>query len=695
MERGTRLYRLTSKIQQFSLVKTIRTGLVNMIPILTIGAFALVFKEFPVKAYKEFIASFANGFLFSLFNFVYSATFGVLSVYMTYTISRAYMKSKYDTDVPIVGANITSLIVFFILAGAFLPDFGIDHMGPKSMLYAIIAGYFAALVYRAFYLALRRKTQILTLGADHEFNRMLRTVLPITFTVALAAIGNAFILRVANKESFHDLYIGLLNDLFAGENTGFSKGLGFIALSSLFWFFGIHGNDALEGVMQTYFAPGLEINQMQIAAGLEPSRVLTKEFFDCFVLIGGCGTCLCLFVAILIFSRNRAKRGLAATSALPMAFNINEMMVFGLPIIYNPIMLIPFLVTPVVTYSIAYLAISTGIVPYITSQVAWTTPVFFGGYIATGSYAGALLQLVNLIIGVLIYFPFVKLSDKNTMKNNMALYESFMDYFKTNEQLLQHTKLTEQNNKQGDFAKELLADIKYDLSRNLKLEYQPQYNYDGECVGVETLLRWNHPIYGMLYPPLVVKLIVEANMLKELEEAIFAKAVSEEVKIYQKFGQGIKISINVTGDTVVTDEFLDFMKKLNDKYNFKEKNFCIEVTEQTAVSFTDKTLDQLRQLKNMGLSLAIDDFSMGQTSINYLKHNLFDYLKIDGLLIKEMVDSDNCKEIVQSIVDLASSLNMTVIAEYVELEEQKEMLHKIGCDIYQGHLYSKSLPLDE
>ena len=60
-----------------------------------------------------------------------------------------------------------------------------------------------------------------------------------------------------------------------------------------------------------------------------------------------------------------------------------------------------------------------------------------------------------------------------------------------------------------------------------------------------------------------------------------------------------------------------------------------------------------------------------------------------------MVDSENCKEIVQSIVDLASSLNMTVIAEYVELEEQKEMLHKIGCDIYQGHLYSKSLPLDE
>ena len=694
MSGESRLYKLTTKIQQFSLIKTIRMGLVNMIPILTIGAFALVLREFPVAAYKEFINSFANGFIYSLFNFIFSATFGVLSVFMTYTISRAYMKNKYDTDVPIIGANITSIIVFFILAGANQPDFGIDHMGPKSMLYAIIAGYFAAAIYRAFYLALRRKTTILTLGADHEFNRMLRTLFPIMITVFLFAAVNTLLLRATNMDSFHDLYIKLLNDLFAGENTGFSKGLGFIALSSLFWFFGVHGSDALEGVMQTYFSPGLHINQLQIAAGLEPTRVLTKEFFDCFVLIGGCGSALCLLVAILIFSRNRAKRGLAYTSAFPMIFNINEMMVFGLPIIYNPIMLIPFLVTPVVTYSVSYLAISIGIVPYITAEVAWTTPIFLGGYIATGSAMGSVLQLVNLIIGVLIYFPFVKLLDKNTMKNNMALYENFMEYFKANEQALQHVKLTEQNNKQGDFAKELLADIKYDLSKNLKLEYQPQYNYNGECIGVETLLRWKHPIYGMLYPPLVVKLIIEANMLKELEQAIFTKAVKEEEKIYAKFGQGIKISINVTGDTVVTDEFLDFMKKLNDKYNFKEKNFCIEVTEQTAVSFTDKTLEQLRQIKDMGLALAIDDFSMGQTSINYLKHNLFDYLKIDGLLIKEMVESENCKEIVQSIVDLANSLNMTVIAEYVELDEQKEMLHSIGCDIYQGHLYSKSLPLD-
>ena len=97
----------------------------------------------------------------------------------------------------------------------------------------------------------------------------------------------------------------------------------------------------------------------------------------------------------------------------------------------------------------------------------------------------------------------------------------------------------------------------------------------------------------------------------------------------------------------------------------------------------------------MGLMLAIDDYSMGQTSLNYLKHNIFDMLKIDGSLVKDMTESNNCKEIVQSIIDLTQSLSISVIAEYVETEEQKELLHKMGCDLYQGHLFSKSISLDE
>jgi len=96
----------------------------------------------------------------------------------------------------------------------------------------------------------------------------------------------------------------------------------------------------------------------------------------------------------------------------------------------------------------------------------------------------------------------------------------------------------------------------------------------------------------------------------------------------------------------------------------------------------------------MGLSLSIDDFSMGSTSIHYLKENLFDCIKLDGSLVKGSFTHRNCREIILSISRLAASLGLTVLAEYVETEKQRDALHEIGCDRYQGYLYSPALLLD-
>ena len=97
----------------------------------------------------------------------------------------------------------------------------------------------------------------------------------------------------------------------------------------------------------------------------------------------------------------------------------------------------------------------------------------------------------------------------------------------------------------------------------------------------------------------------------------------------------------------------------------------------------------------MGVTLAIDDFSMGKTSLNYLKDNIFNEIKLDGSLVKGLFTHKNCREIIQSITKLAASLELSVVAEYVETEEQKAVLHEIGCDCYQGYLYSPAVYLDE
>lgn len=690
------LYDFMAKTEQLTLIRTVREGLLNITPVLIIGAFSLILKTFPVSAYQSFLDNFAQGLLRLLLDFIYSATFGVLSIYMTISISRSYTRIKAKTSLSSIGTILASLMSFFILAGAYLDGFGTDSLGPKSMFLAIITGIGASNIYITLYDKIPfGKRRFYSTGADREFNQMLSYLAPLALTVLVFALFNLIIVTVFKTDSFKMLLSSASDKLFSFGKTGFLKGFFFVLLSSLLWFCGIHGSDTLEGVMQIYFTPNLAVNQAAITSGGAPTEILTKEFFDCFVLMGGCGSAICLLIAILIFSRSSARRGLGFAAALPMIFNINELMVFGLPIIFNPIMLIPFVVVPLVSFSVSYIALSAGFVPLITSEVAWTTPIILGGYCATGSFSGSMLQIVNVIIGVLIYLPFVKLYDKRDEEKYRSEYESFAEYFRQNEQELSQLRLIEQKNVYGEFAKALCAELRRDIKNSVVLAYQPQYNYAGKCIGAEALLRMDHPVYGMLYPPLVVKLAKEGEFLAELEEAVFICALNDREKLLETFGSDIKLSVNVSGNTIVTPRFLQFCQRLSSKDSFSSKNICLEVTEQDTLTFDSKTISAFKSLHSLGLSLAIDDFSMGQTSLNYLKENLFDIIKLDGSLVKGLFSNKNCKEIVLSITSLAKSLNLSVIAEFVETEEQKEALHEIGCDIYQGYLYSPAVFLDK
>ena len=457
-----------NQIERLTIVRVVRDSLIHIIPVLIIGAFALIIQTFPVDAYQHVITTLAGGAIMKLSELVYSATFGVLSVYMTYSVSRSYMRLKADPEANDGGAIIASLLSFFILAGAYLPDFGLDCLGPKSMFLSIVTGLLASMLYHIMEGAFRsRRHNLYSAGADRQFNRMLSTLPPIAIVALIFGLLNLLFMNLFQVDSFRMMLSHLFNAIFSIGKVDFFKGFLFVLLSSVLWFFGIHGSDTLEGVMQTYFTPGLAANQTAVAAGQLPTAVLTKEFFDCFVLIGGCGSTICLLIAILLFSKNTARRGLGLAAAFPMIFNINELMVFGLPIIYNPFMLIPFLLTPLVCYSAAYAAITAGLVPVITHEVAWTTPIILGGYTATGSVNGAILQLINVTIGVVIYLPFVRALDRRSEREKQEQYEAFVTYFQSHEQELETVQLTGQQTVYGEFARGLCADLRQGMKQQV------------------------------------------------------------------------------------------------------------------------------------------------------------------------------------------------------------------------------------
>lgn len=220
---------------------------------------------------------------------------------------------------------------------------------------------------------------------------------------------------------------------------------------------------------------------------------------------------------------------------------------------------------------------------------------------------------------------------------------------------------------------------------------QPQFDNTGKCIGAESLLRWNHEKYGIIYPPLVVHLAKESGRLYELETAIIEKSVQDSVEIKKVYGESFKLSVNITVSSLNDKRLLPFLKGLCEKYPFKPGSVCIEITEETALETTEKTSELMKTIKDMGFTFALDDFSMGHTSLQYLQYNQFDLVKLDGNLVKSLLGNVRTKEIINSIVYLSNSLGFRVLAEFVETTKQKEALESIGVKLYQGYLYSPAI----
>ena len=121
----------------------------------------------------------------------------------------------------------------------------------------------------------------------------------------------------------------------------------------------------------------------------------------------------------------------------------------------------------------------------------------------------------------------------------------------------------------------------------------------------------------------------------------------------------------------------------------------VEITEQATLLFNEELVERLSRIKEMGYRLAIDDFSMGNTSIKYLQTNVFDIVKLDGSLTKDILYNDRTKDIIASITKLSHNFNIQVIAEFVETKEQRNALEKVECYLYQGYLYSPAVSLDK
>ena len=680
-----------------NILQAIRESLIMIFPVIMVGAFALVLRSFPVSAYISFIQNFAGGIIDRFLQYLYLATFGVMSLYMVISLAVCYINKLEKEEGNYLGAVFSSLVFFGFMSGMFNDNAdALSCIGVNAIFTGIVSALLATGLYHFFLHKIRWNIHFYTSGAGENYHHMLEHITPIILVSIVAEFINIVIKNWIGAESFQEIYSSALGSLFAITGRNFSSALLYVFILHLLWFFGIHGGNVMEAVHNTCFVPALDINIAAVAQGGVPTEIYSKTFFDAFVLMGGCGSTLCLLLAILLFEKRKTLHKLAKFSIAPSIFNINELLVFGIPIVFNPILFIPFFLTPVSNLLISTVAMKIGLVPLVTHGVEWTTPIFFGGYVATGSIAGIILQAVNLVTGVMIYRPFINLLNRENERDSREKMNKLMDILCESEKTRIPVNLLKLRGDMGSTAKFLSAELEDSFFKGKPpMYYQPQYDSEGHCIGAEALLRWNHPVYGMVYPPLVIKLLEEMGQLTRAEKSILRSVFMDMDAIKKTWGEDTKISINVTGVTIQLDEFEDFLGEMKQRYPEHIFNIMLEITEQASLQIDTELIERLSRIKKMGYRFAIDDFSMGNTSVKYLKSNVFDMIKLDGSLTRDIMTNDRSRGIVKTLAKMAEEFNLQILAEYVETEDQKKLLENMGCYLYQGYLYSPAIPLEE
>lgn len=403
----------------------IRDGFLISTPLLIVGSLFLLIANFPIPAWTNWLESVSiNGAtLADYFGKPADATFTIMAIFTVIGIGSSFAKQMKTN--PIFGAAVSIMSWFLVMPYGVtgkvqvkgIPDkvqvflgggLPLGWVGAKGIFIGIICAILAVHIYSF----AERKGWVIKMPAG----------VPPTVVQSFAALIPAGLVMVVFF-SINLLFGFFKTDVFTVvfkflqlplTNLGDTLGAMVIAyiFLHLFWFFGVNGGSVVGAVynpiLQTLAAENLQFFKTGVGQG----HIICQQFQDLFATFGGCGSTLSLLIAMLFFCKSKRIKELGKLALVPGIFGINEPIVFGLPLVLNPLMLIPFMLVPTMNIIIAYLAMKIGLVPICNGiNIPWTTPVIISGFLAT-NWVGAVLQAILLILGVLLYMPFIKIMDK-------------------------------------------------------------------------------------------------------------------------------------------------------------------------------------------------------------------------------------------------------------------------------------------
>ena len=260
----------------------------------------------------------------------------------------------------------------------------------------------------------------------------------------------------------------------------------------------------------------------------------------------------------------------------------------------------------------------------------------------------------------------------------------------------QYQFFTSNMQQQSQRRMEIESYLRHAIARNeLTVYFQPQVNTKTrQIIGAEALLRWRHPVIGMVSPAEFIPIAEECGLILSIGNWVLAQSIAQARK-WHNAGFPLAIAVNLSLAQFRANTLFDKVQQTLEDYSMPPHYLELEITESIAMQHAEKAIEITRQLTGLGIKLSIDDFGTGYSSLNYLQRFSLDKLKIDQSFTSNMVSNIESENIVDAVISLAKSLNLKTIAEGVETKQQLDMFKQKECDEIQGYYFSRPVPADE
>ena len=656
-------YEIALAVNNNQYIMVIKNSSLSLLPIIIVLAFSSLIMTLLGTIWAEGY----NTITYDVLSKVKVALTAVFPYTLVYLISQGLNEiRKKQVGLLTRLAPVLSLLIFnSVVDGSLI-------FGPEiKFLRAIIVGIFSYELYSFLNKKLENRT-ILKFGdfriSSNSFMQIFISILNISI-ISLLSYG------------FHASRISL--DMDPSKNMIFSNSI-WIALKYTFaitipWFIGINGGHVVTASYEKLYRNFVD-NQNAIETGLGNLKFIDQSFYNLYVHIGGSGATICLLLALFL-SKKRHNKSFAKLALFPSIFNINEIIIFGLPIVANIQLLVPFLLVPLLFTCLSYGALSLGLIPVVTTEISWITPPLINGLIAgNGDLRVILWQLFLILLGTLIYIYFLKKYDKS---NNVEFGENFN--FLNRENL---------NGNLGESQLNIFYEVQ-EAKENVKnllhkgkfiLYFQPILDKNNRVEKLEALLRIDHEDKGII-PPYFLKYFKTLKLLNEIDYWVIDEAFKHQKLLLEK-GIVVKMSINISAETFGEKQFVETLKNTLHKYEIKAPSIVLELVEEVCLYDLENAKRKISELKEIGFHISIDDFGTGYSSLSYLLDLNVDFIKVDRKFVLGL-DETRGKKLMQNIIELSKGLGFDTVIEGVETREQLGIVREYGTDYIQGYYFSK------